>query len=138
MDKSITSSFIFENYILNSINFEANPNFKFENPLEINFRVNVEVAINEENNVGIVTLHCKVFEDSLEKNYPFSLYVSLKGFFRSKESISNELFYEFCRVNGTTALFPFLRSAIADITKASNFEPLVLPLVNINNLISQE
>ncbi|HLV09553.1 MAG TPA: hypothetical protein VKY40_05045 [Halanaerobiales bacterium] len=40
-----------------------------------------------------------------------------------------------CKYNGAAILFPFLRSAITDITKASNVTPLVLPLVNIQKYI---
>ncbi|QOS99832.1 protein-export chaperone SecB [Brevibacterium sp. JNUCC-42] len=134
MDKSITSGFTLENYTLDSINFMANPDFNFDDPLEINFQLDIDVKINDENDVGMVTLRCKVFKEPIENNYPFTVEVSLRGIFKANNAIPEEQFRDFCRINGTTTLFPFLRSAIADVTKAANVEPLLLPLININNI----
>lgn len=35
-------------------------------------------------------------------------------------------------------MFPFLRSAISDLTRVCNIAPVVLPLINITNFIKEE
>jgi preprotein translocase subunit SecB len=99
--------------------------------------IEVVVSASEDLHRGKVTLNSRVFENAEQSNYPFSLEVSLTGYFSTTEIMTREELGRFCEINGTAALFPFLRSAIADVTKAANFQPLLLPLMNIHNLVEQ-
>lgn len=140
MEKQLHSKFIFNHYIVNSIDFKINEDYKFKKKkIEINYSINIKVESIENNDAreGRITLTLNVFEKAKEKGYPFELCVSITGLF-SGENFDKEEFDNFCKVNGTTALYPFLRSTVADITKAANVQPLLLPLINIQSLIVQE
>jgi preprotein translocase subunit SecB len=62
-----------------------------------------------------VKIQTSVFENAKENNYPFSLQIGITGFFSTQDKISEENFKKFLEINGTTALFPFLRSVIATL-----------------------
>lgn len=139
MDKQIKSIFIFENYIVNKINFEKNTEFNFNKPIDLDFTVNINVAIEDTAPRGRVTLDANVFSEALKEGYPFSLFVSLTGSFAvADNSMTKEQYSKFCELNGTAALFPFLRTIIADITKTANLPPLMLPLINVQNLVENQ
>jgi len=138
MDKQIKSSFIFENYIVNKIDFKLNSNFKYS-PVDLDFSVNINVTLAESLLKGKVTLDVNIFDEALKENYPFALFVSITGSFSvPDDSMTREQFSRFCELNGTAALFPFLRTIIADITKAANLPPLMLPLINVQNLVENQ
>jgi preprotein translocase subunit SecB len=138
MDKQIVSAFRFDNYRVDSIEFKFNDNFTNQESIDIDFGVGVELALHETEQKGKVTLHARIFPDAKDKNYPFTLEVSVTGLFSAETTFSKEELGKFIEINGTTALFPFLRSVVADITRAANTDPLILPLMNIHNLIKQQ
>lgn len=61
-----------------------------------------------------------------EENHPFLMNLVIRGFFEISEK-------EFL-MNAFAILFPYLRSVITDITKASLI-PIVLPTINVQNLL---
>ncbi|WP_416358930.1 protein-export chaperone SecB [Caldicellulosiruptor danielii] len=79
-----------------------------------------------------------MFGNAEENNFPFSLEISLTGYFRGSENIEREKFIELTKYNGTAILFPYLRSAVSDITKAANINPLILPVINVINFIKEQ
>jgi preprotein translocase subunit SecB len=135
MDNQLKSVFRFDGYKVDNICFKSNPNFHFKDPVDIDFSIDVNVLIDENNTEGIVTLNTKIFEDA--DNYPFSLSLEIYGHFSTDDAMSPDQFKKFCEVNGTATLFPFLRSIVSDITKAANIPPLALPLINIHHLIEE-
>jgi preprotein translocase subunit SecB len=139
MDKYVKSVFTFENYIVNKLDFKLNSNFSYSKPVDIDFSVDINVTLADSPLTGRVTLDANVFNDALKENYPFELFVSMTGSFSvTDDSMTKEQFLKFCGLNGTAALFPFLRTIIADVTKAANIEPLILPLINVQNLIDNQ
>jgi len=139
MDKQIKSVFIFENYIVNKIDFDLNSDFNYSKSIDLDFSIDINIALAESPLAGKVTLNTHVFNKAHQEDYPFSLFVSLTGSFSvTDESMTKEQFIKFCQLNGAAALFPFLRSIIADITKVANFPSLILPLINVHNLIDSQ
>ncbi|QNB46991.1 hypothetical protein BR63_12145 [Thermanaerosceptrum fracticalcis] len=132
--KEHASKLVFSDYSVEDITFKLNPNFRFDKPIKIDFSIGTEIIANEESKDAKVTLHCSVFENAEEKNYPFTLNVIISGRFIFKGYLENEDFKRFCEMNATAILFPYLRAAITNITSVANVQPLVLPLVNIYNL----
>ena len=61
-----------------------------------------------------------------EENHPFLMNLVIRGFFE----ISERKFL----INAFAILFPYLRSVITDITKASLI-PIILPTINVQNLL---
>lgn len=138
MSKNIESIFTFDNYEVESIKFTRNCDFKFVEPLEIDFSLKVNTGIIKDNTKGKVTLILEIFKEPIKNNYPFSLDLIVTGYFSTKEELEEDRLQEFLEINGTAALFPFLRSIVCDITKNANIEPLIIPLINIYSLIEEE
>lgn len=64
------------------------------------------------------------------------LSVRIVGFFSHDGTLRQEQFHHMCEVNGLATLFPFLRSAVADITRITNVGvPLILPLINVAQML---
>lgn len=140
MDKQIESVFQFDSYQVEKIVFNLNPDFdgsKIGERIPLSHSIEVVLSITDDLRHGKVTLNSRVFENAGEKNFPFSLDVSLTGYFTTQGVMTKDDLTRFVEINGTAALFPFLRSAVADVTKTANIQPLMLPLVNIHNLIEK-
>ena len=137
MDKSELSTLSFDHYIINYINFEFNQSFDQEN-VELEVDTKVDTSIDSEINKGITSIEMRLWEEAEEKNKPFSLRIKITGYFSSEAEVESEDFAHLCKYNGSAILFPFLRSAIADLTKTANVPPLVLPLINIKNLVEEK
>ncbi len=139
MDKQLKSEFAFDDYNVNYVQFMANPKYKEDGPIELDFNIAVEIGINEELATGKVTLIIDIFEDAEKNNFPFSISLSITGFFSAiNKEISEKELGNFCKVNGTAILFPYLRSIVSEVTKAANVEPLTLPLINVYRLIEHK
>lgn len=137
MDKHIMSSFRFDDYKIDFINFNLNKEFKDENEMEVDFELRVGVNISDDSKQAEVNLELDVYSNDLEEA-PFKLTVSITGWFSTDDDIEEDKYIQFCKVNATAILFPYLRSAVTDITKIAGVQPLVLPLVNVYNLIKND
>jgi spoIIIJ-associated protein len=125
------------NYNRNNKGFhkELNKDFNNSEPIEVDFNIEVLIKMDKDSLNAMLTNIAHVFPEAKKKNYPFILDVSMTGFFSGEGLMDHKEFLKFCKINGTTILFPFLRATIADITRAANIEPFILPVVNIHNLI---
>lgn len=63
------------------------------------------------------------------KVYDFFVNVSIIGEFETNEVDSNLV------PNAIAILFPYLRSLVSDLTSKGNKKPIILPPININDLI---
>ena len=139
MDKQNTSitkeqhsRLVFINYKIEKISFIQNQQFKFEKPLDVEFSLQTEITYSDKS--AVVTINCIIFDDAVSKNLPFTLEATISGNFTIEGATEDEDFLKFCEINGTAVLFPYLRAAVTNITATSNQPPLILPLVNVNNL----
>lgn len=138
MDKQIASKFIFKNYNIDNIEFNINKNYSGDEEINLDVKFGTEIKISETNTAAEVKLSVLIFEKCQENNYPFKLSLDVIGNFTYEikdEEIQQEKILNMCKLNGTTALFPYMRSAITDITKIANIDPLVLPLINIYSML---
>jgi preprotein translocase subunit SecB len=126
----------FINYKVNEVRFKENIFFE-EDDVTIDFGVDAEYEKVEEN-LFLVTLKLDVFKDAEEKNYPFSMYVELTGFFEISELVDDETKEIILKKNTVAILFPYVRSLVSTYTANANVQPLILPPINVNNLIDQE
>ncbi|AWX21266.1 hypothetical protein EQZ01_03935 [Bacillus subtilis] len=76
-----------------------------------------------------------------EGSLPFKAEVILRGFFCFNSEDFNQEEYEiddyqlFTIINASAILFPYLRSALTDLTSRSNHNPIILPTINFNEFI---
>lgn len=139
MDKSIYSKFYFDNYKITNISFQLNNEFKPSGKITLNFDVERNISINDEENKANIELIFILWDKPERENYPFRIEINIVGTFSADDDMDRLQFEKMCKYNGTAILFPYLRSALTDITKISNFgPPVVLPSININNLLKQE
>lgn len=139
MDKpNVESKFKFLGYQVNNISLITNPTFQNVNPIDIDFNITVGTSMNVEERKVQVTLGTVVFPDANKKNYPFSLEITLTGLFQSEENLAIEALEHFGEINGTAALFPFLRSTIAGVCVNANFPAIMFPLINVFNFIEEQ
>ncbi|SEC41144.1 protein-export chaperone SecB [Paenibacillus sp. GP183] len=138
MEKEIVpSSFTFDEYIINKSNFEVNQDFMQTDNINLDFKLNTDFQVNEENDRALIILICEVFNGFKEKNYPFNLYIEIVG----KFSLNGEVDVEFanlCKVNGTAILFPYLRAYISFVTSMSGMPNLILPTVNVLKMLEEQ
>lgn len=139
MDKNYKSSFQFNDYKLQHVEFTYNPDCSSQDSIELTFAINVSVSIKDVND-AIITLEAIIFDDAKKNNYPFTLKVAISGHFSidGEQLFTSDEFLAYCKLNGVTVMFPFLRSVIADITKAANIDTLILPLMNISSMLDEK
>lgn len=139
---STHSDLKFLDYTVDKMNFKYNHDFK-EESVEIQMKADSKISYakpNEEKpNLSqvAVKLSLNVFENPVENNYPFSLYVEVTGYFEINHP--DEKFREHLIEKNTLAiLFPYVRSLISTITANSNVQSLNLPPLNINKLVNEK
>lgn len=117
----------FYKYEIDKIIYETNENFNIHKKSEVIPKFAFHYVFSPENikkcNVIIGIKYDK------EENHPFLMNLVIRGFFEVSEK--NFLMSAFA------ILFPYLRSVITDITKASLI-PIVLPTINIQNLLEEK
>ncbi len=138
MDKGILSSLNFENYACEKIEFHLNEDFVSGREVELDLSFERTIEIDIEDSEAIIRLGCKVFENYKEKNYPFFMNVLMSGFFYFESTLDEKDAKQLLEVNGTAILFPYLRALISNITSSAGVHPLVIPTINIVNMIRNE
>lgn len=133
--KSVTSSFRFNDYLIKNVVFNLNPETNAVENFDLDFSLDTDFYLNEENDQAIVTLKCVVFDDFIEKGYPFYLEVEIVGNFFLDGDFTNEEVKSLCRINATAVLFPYLRAFISNITALAGVPNLILPTINIQKLL---
>jgi len=128
----------FENYYIDKIKFENNDAFSTiadESDHKMDVRFELEVGIDDSDQNARIMLTVVIGAVLNDKSILTVLEVRAVGFFKQDGSMDTNKFREMCERNGTAILFPFLRSAVADVTRITNMgTPLILPLVNTGKL----
>jgi len=129
LNDSIKSNLVFENYTVDYINFRTNPGFEAES-VAVNFKL--DSKLNTIASEAHVTLLLELFPNAEQNNYPFEMELSITGHFRTVED-AGDLF----RINAISILFPYLRALVTTFTSNCNVSPLILPPINVHNLITR-
>jgi len=132
-NKHITLSF--KRYMVNRIDFSYNPDYSGgQAKMDINFNHSVAVKDNE----AQVTLRCILFRNAKKEEKPFYLEVHMTGLFTFNGDLEGEELKHFLRKQGLTALFPYMRALITNITSSCGYPPVILPIINVNQLIEKQ
>jgi preprotein translocase subunit SecB len=130
--------FSFLGYHVDSMGFERNHQYVPQETIDIEFNISVGVEVNTQERMAIVSLEADVFDNAIDQNYPFSIRVKISGGFQTEAEHTEQELANLGELNGTATLFPFLRSIIANLCVQANTPPVMLPLVNVYNLIQQQ
>lgn len=133
--KSIVSKLKFENYVVDYVNYKDNKFFTGRS-VKINLGADREVVFDESNDkIAFVSLILDVFSNAEENDYPFSISLKITGRFMVDSDINGNVKNHFFEKNAVAILFPYARALVTTFTANSNVPPLILPPININNLI---
>lgn len=132
----------FVNYSVDKIVFVNNSEYdKEESELKLKFKHNIKEDDQEPKKyyVNIIMNLYDKNEHEL-KDCPFQLDISITGTFKMNnyEGMEDGLIDKLVNENTITILFPYLRSLITSVTANANINPLILPPVNILNLLENE
>ncbi|MCF4113161.1 protein-export chaperone SecB [Dethiosulfovibrio acidaminovorans] len=129
----------FTDYKLERACFEGNPNYeKREGMIPLDLSLNREMKSISENSFSL-SISVDVFEKPRENNYPFSVGVTVSGFFQVDDSVGLDLKNKLIETNAAAILFPYVRSIISQITLMANTDStLILPPVNFVEMLRSE
>lgn len=121
----------FERYEIIKTYFELNSNYQGEE-IDIDLSINVNVKSNDVRNKMIVDIDVALFKDIKEKEHPFELTFTCRGYF-SMDDGNDINSYE---TNAIAILYPYVRTFVSNFTASVNVTPLLLPTININKMVS--
>jgi len=99
--------------------------------LEANSVTRVEMLTDDTGAKVIFTL--KIFDQEKLSEVPFFMQVSMKGFFRWDESMDEEIYKKLLRTNAPAILLSYIRPFVSQLTSASGYPPLILPLIDFSS-----
>ncbi len=128
-----TSVLKFNRYIVKKVEYITNEEYvSLDEEVELPFEF--ESTTTYDNNHMEIELGARIFKNAVEKNYPFEMYVCLKGFFEIETSEDIRRFER----NAIAILFPYLRAVVSTYTANANVAPVLLPAMNINEYLRKK
>ena len=129
----IVSSLKFNGYAVDEVNFNRNKKLSEDNDSwKLDFNISSIVKTDKEKNKMSINLKVEVFKNT--KNPPFTMMVDIIGYF---ELIGEEEVNRYVP-NAIAIMYPYLRAIVSTYTSASNVLPIILPAINVNELIKQQ
>lgn len=120
----------FEKISLSDLSFALNKDFKLpKEGVAIDLDLNVKNNFSKDKKSLITTLTAVLFKNA--ENAPFNLKVIVVGEFKGEYKNLRK----FSKLNAPAHLFPFLREIISNTTMRANIPPLVLPPLNLIELL---
>lgn len=131
--------FQFIDYNVLEIQYKLNPRFEEEEAsLSPNFSFDLEFI--EDEDEALVYLGLELGDTEFKKN-SFYLNVKVAGdfIFRSEdEALIHQQKIDYCKVNGVAILYPYLRALVSDITNKGSEQPIILPTMNIVEMLRNQ
>ena len=124
------SGFQLKSIILVDSHMYRKPNVNFK---ELQLDVEIGTGVGVKDNVVNVKLsvNVKQMENGIAQSEMSATMVGI--FEKTGESPLNDM-EEFCRINGASIIFPFLREHIANLAMKAGLGPIMLPPVNFQKL----
>lgn len=108
-------------------------NKKFEHPkdgIPVDFALDVKTSISKDKKALTVILSAKLFHNT--KQFPFKMKAEVEGLFAGDDAGKLK---EFSKIHAPAHLMPFLREVIGNTTMKANIPPLLLPPINLVELL---
>jgi len=115
---------------LYKINFDRISFERFGEKNDNNCKTSVNVTISK--NIADESINKVAVSISIDKKDEYSLYVQCSGLFQYKGE--NELLI---KQNAVAIILPYVRSEVTLLTAQPGMEPVVLPPLNVQNLIKK-
>lgn len=125
----------FKRYLVNNIDFKYNPEYTGSRAkMDIDFGHSIAIK----NNEARVILRCVLFRKAKKEDKPFHLEVHMTGLFEFQTELEGEELNNILRQQAINFLFPYLRTVISNITGNTGLPPIILPLINVNQLLQNQ
>ena len=132
MAQEIISALQFKNYEVNKMIYQSNDD-KSDGGYNFCPSITCQISPEDESNFSVqLSFSVKSTE---EHPFPFNLDVAITGHYSM--SGNNENNVELMQENSVAILFPYLRTTISSITNLANVSPLILPTINIIELLKK-
>ncbi|KIL23302.1 hypothetical protein B4134_0612 [Bacillus safensis] len=128
--------FQFSDYNVLEIQYKLNPVFE-EDEASLSPGFSFDLEFSEEEDEALVYLGLELGDADLQVN-SFYLNVKIAGnfIFRSEdEELVHEQKIEYCKINGVAILYPYLRALVSDITSKGSEQPIILPTMNVVEML---
>lgn len=136
MEHKYKSVLQFKKYIVKEIYYQANESYiACDGDIPLDFDFDAQSYFSEDNKKMEIELRADVFNNSIQKNYPFEMSVSIKGFFCIETGDEELRNFE---ANAIAILFPFIRAIVSTYTANANIVPVILPPMNINAYLKEK
>lgn len=136
MEHKNTSFLKFRKYIVKEIHYRTNEAYKPDNEgVSLDFDFDTRSYFSEDNQEMEVELSTDIFKNAEEKNYPFEMSASIKGFFYMEKGDAKIKDFE---ANAIAILFPYIRAIISTYTANANVAPVIIPPMNINAFLRKK
>lgn len=137
------SDFQLKDYVFTELSFNIHSqNFNNSNAEPANLLFDTKTRLFEDDEQvdrGELTLSIGInIEEAQQGKATFDMTAVMSGFFTTSEKIPRATMEQKLKNEGIVALFPFLRSAIAELGRMTNerrLPTLILPLVNVSAFI---
>ena len=103
----------FLNYEVTKVNFSLNDNFS-GNSVKLDIETSSDMILSDDKKQMEILLSVHIFKDAQNNNYPFEMYVQVRGYFESGEDISQY------QANALAILYPYVRAIVSTYTANSN------------------
>ncbi|MDR9793735.1 protein-export chaperone SecB [Aeribacillus composti] len=127
-----------EYHVLETI-YKNNPFIEIENEkVRPEFEFSVEYG-NEKKTEAFITLSVLLGDEFLE-NHTFFVKAKIMGYFEinSDAEISDEMIHNLYHINALAIIFPYLRSLVSDLSSKGSETPIILPTLNIAELVRKK
>lgn len=133
MREKIKSVLSFDNYIVESVEFQTNLQYIKKGKVEVDFDLRRSVRYDKETKEGQVYATTTLFNEPEQNNYPFYMQIKVVGFF--KVEAEEDTAMNLLNKNAVAILFPYIRALISTYTSNANVQPLILPPINVSKLV---
>ena len=116
----------FLNYEVTRVEFVLNENFS-GNSVKLDIETDSDVVLSDDKKQMMVLLSVEIFRDAANNNYPFEMFVQVKGYFVGEEIGQYQ-------ANALAILYPYVRAIVSTFTANANVSPLILPTINVNRM----
>ena len=137
MESGIQSVLGFDKYIVKEVSYFSNEEYVKTDKIKLDLDFDTDTTIRENGKKMEIELRTNVFKNSVAKNYPFEMYVCIKGYFSVDRRIEGIEISTF-EANAIAILFPYLRAIVSTYTATSNVAPVILPAMNINAYLDRK
>ncbi|MDR3600226.1 MAG: protein-export chaperone SecB [Desulfosporosinus sp.] len=130
----------FKGYKVHRLEFRLNDNFypKEKSKIELDMDFDIDIGIDRQENIAVISLRCLINKEYESMNQPLFLDIIIQSLFSFESGLQDENLYNLLNTNAVAIVFPYLRSVISTVTVNCGVPPVILPTLNIVELVKRK